>query len=223
MEIIVPDAGDTEAHLRRVATALASQGVTPRHVMVLPEAYLKSYQPQGKWPEGVTPMDAARAARKVFPDARIGVGMLTNFTELNRCRPEPGVGDYLTFSTTAIVHAADDRSVLETLETLPQILKSAGQIAPGLPIRLGLVSIGMRTNPYGADVAPNPERICKAMAQDDPRHTTAFGAAYAEAALAIARQAGCEAIALSSVGGPFGAEPGTPLGEVVRRFAKEKR
>lgn len=205
LEVVIPGGADPEQHLTSVARALAAQGVAPRHVIALPEAYLKSYQPSGPWPTGTTPTEAARAARKAFPRAQIGVGMLTNFAEVNRCRPEPGVGDYLTFSLTALVHAADDHSVWETLETLPQILESARALAPGLPIRLGLVSIGMRTNPYGTTVAPNPERLKKPMAQDDPRQVTEFAAYYARAVFEIARTAGVEALALSSWGGPFDA------------------
>lgn len=206
LEIVVPADADPAAHLAAVAAGLAAQGITPRHVIALPEPYLKSYQPSGPWPDGPSPADAARAARRAFPQARIGVGVLTNFTELNRCRPEPGTGDYLTFSTTAIVHAADDRSVRETLEALPQILQSAQAIAPGLPIRLGLVSIGMRTNPYGAGVLPNPDGTRLPMAQEDPRQSTPFAAEFAAAAYDIAARAGVEALALASPGGPFAAQ-----------------
>ena len=215
LEVVIPQNADPVTHLAAVAVALAAQGAVPRNVIALPEAYLRSYQPSGPWPTGTTPSDAARAARNAFPQARIGVGMLTNFTEVNRCRPELGVGDYLTFSTTAIVHVADDRSVWETLETLPQILESAKALAPGLPIRLGLVSIGMRTNPYGADVAPNPERVRKPRTLDDPRQITEFAAAYAKAVFEIATKAGVEALALSSLGGPFDAR-GALLTEIRR-------
>lgn len=216
LEVVIPQNADPESHLAAVAAALAAQEIAPRNVIALPEVYLQSYQPSGPWPTGTTPTEAARAARKAFPGARIGVGMLTNFMELNRCRPEPGVGDYLSFSTTAIVHAADDRSVWETLETLPQLLESAKALAPGLPLRLGLVSIGMRTNPYGAGVAPNLGLARKPMAQDDPRQATEFAAAYAKAAFDIAVKAGCEAIALSSLSGPFAAQG--ELLQVMRRL-----
>lgn len=215
LEVVIPQNADPVTHLISVAAALAAQKIAPRNVIALPEAYLRSYQPSGPWPTGTTPAEAARAARNAFPKARIGVGMLTNFTEVNRCRPEPGVGDYLTFSLTAIVHAADDRSVWETLETLPQILESAKALAPGLPIRLGLVSIGMRTNPYGAAVAPNPEGARKPMAQDDPRQTTEFAAEYAKAVFEIATKTGVEALALASLGGPFNAQ-GELLQEIRR-------
>ena len=35
--------------------------------------------------------------------------MLTNFTEFNRCPPEPGTIDFATFGTTAIVHAVQGK------------------------------------------------------------------------------------------------------------------
>ena len=203
LEVVIADGTDPTAHLIAVAAHLAARNLVPRHVLALPDAYLKSYQPSGPWPGGPTPSDAARAAGVAFPGAKIGVGVLTNFTELNRCRPEPGLGDYLTFSTTAIVHAADDRSVLETLETLPQLFESARALAPGLPLRLGRVSIGMRTNPYGAGVAPNPEGARKPMARDDPRQNTPFAAEYARAAYEIATRAGVAALALAAPSGPF--------------------
>ncbi|NBQ32845.1 MAG: hypothetical protein EBU21_12995 [Proteobacteria bacterium] len=130
LEVVVPDGADPDAHLASVAAALHGQGIAPRHVFALPEAYLKSYQPTAQWPTGTSPAQAVAAAGRAFPSARIGVGMLTNFTELNRCRPIDA-GSYVTHSTTAIVHAADDRSVFETLETLPRILADTTGFAHG--------------------------------------------------------------------------------------------
>jgi hypothetical protein len=59
-------------------------------------------------------------------------------------------------STTPIVHAADDRSVMETLETLPAIIDSAKSIAGGKAWRVGPSGIGTRDNPYGTKPTPNP-------------------------------------------------------------------
>jgi hypothetical protein len=204
LEIIVPDGADPAAHCALIAQECARRAFAPRRVIALPQAYLKSHQPGGPWPAGATPADCAAAARAAFPAAEIGSGMLTNFTEFNRCPPAPGIGDYVTHGSCAIVHAADDWSVIETLETLPQIFESATAIAAGRPYRLGLVSIGMRSNPYGADIAPNPERIRKAMAMDDPRQQGLFAAAYAIGAFAAAADAGASAIALAAPDGPFG-------------------
>jgi len=203
LEIIVPNGADPAQHLRLVAVNISKQGIKPRHVFSLPADYLRSYQPNGDWPQGLTPEDCARAAEKAFPDATIGVGMMSNFTEVNRRRPAKDIGSYLTFGTTAIVHAADDRSVLETLEAFSHIFATARSFNGARDIRLGLVAIGMRTNPYGAGVAPNPERNRLAMAMDDPRQHGRFAASFAVAASAIAAQSGCGALALAAPAGPF--------------------
>jgi hypothetical protein len=218
LEVVIPDGADPDAHLVGVATAVRSHGIDPRHVFALPEAYLKSYQPTGQWPTGTSPAEAAQAAGRAFPHARVGVGMLTNFTEVNRCRP-PRVGDYVTHSTTAIVHAADDRSVFETLGTFPRILADDVSFARGAhdrvavgdtdlnrTVRLGLTAIGSRGNAFGAIDSPNPGRVRKAMACEDPRQIGLIAAAYAigvASTMAIASP-GLEAFAPSSLGGPFG-------------------
>ncbi|MEM8665483.1 MAG: hypothetical protein AAGF49_15340, partial [Pseudomonadota bacterium] len=115
LEVVVPDGEAPDAVLHAVAERCAGEGVSPRRVAALPEAYLASIQPEGPWP-APTPGDTAVAAREVFRWAAIGGGVFTNFTELNRCRPD-FESDFVTFGSSAIVHAADDASVLETLET----------------------------------------------------------------------------------------------------------
>ncbi|MCP4383018.1 MAG: hypothetical protein GY798_16615 [Hyphomicrobiales bacterium] len=202
-EIVVPEEGDTSAALAAARSALATAGLVPKRVMVLPERYLASYQPSGPWPEGDDPNSMARAARAVLTDVEIGGGVLTNFTEFNRCRPDTDVCDYITHGTTAIVHAADDRSVIETLEALPQIHASAEALGGGKPYRLGLVSIGMRSNPYGAAVAPNPDQIRQSMAMDEPRQRGLFAAAWAVGALAATEGSAVRSLSLGAPGGPF--------------------
>jgi hypothetical protein len=205
---------DDLSGLARLIARARDAGLRPARVTALPRGYLKSHQPEGPWPDGATPAEALAPLRAAFPDAAAGSGSLTNFTELNRCRPDPATVDFVTFGNTAIVHAADDLSVWQTLEALPDIFATADKIAAGKPLHLGLLSIGMRSNPYGAGVAPNPDRIRMPMAADDPRQDTGFAAAYAVAVLARAAAAGVESLALAMPGGPLGARG--PLAEVVR-------
>lgn len=204
VEIVVPDGVDAKMMLSSIKDRLDAAALRAAHVIALPEAYLKSYQPSGPWPSGRSPADCARAARQAFPDASIGVGMLTHFTELNRHPPDLSLGDYVTFANSAIVHAADDLSVWETLEALRDIFASGRALSGDLPIRLGLISIGMRTNPHGAGLVANPNGDRLAMAGDDPRQAEAFAAAYAVAAMALAAEAGIEAITLAAPAGRFG-------------------
>jgi hypothetical protein len=77
------------------------------------------------------------AARRCFPGVALGAGVTSNFTEFNIDRPDLEGVDYVTHSTAAVIHEPDDRSVMETLETLPHIFRSMRHIAGGLPYRLG--------------------------------------------------------------------------------------
>lgn len=204
LEIVLDDSSPARPQMEQVAAACRAAGCMPRHVMALPAAYLKSYQPTGQWPDGLSPQDAFEAAGAAFPEIRCGSGMLTNFTELNRCRPDGLGSGFITHGNSAIVHAADDTSVAQTIETLPNIFSSARKIASDRGYRMGLTAIGMRSNPYGEDVSANPEQIRLTMATWDPRARALFGAAWAISALAKTEGFGIEAIALAAPVGPFG-------------------
>ena len=226
LEILLAPGADPAASFARLAAACADAGLHPARVTALPAPYLASHQPDGPWPDGPTPADLIAPLRAAFPGLPVGSGALTNFTEFNRCRPDPAAIDFATFGTTAIVHAADDRSVLETLEALPDVFASARAIAGTRPLHLGLVTIGTRSNPYGAAVAANPARRRVEMALDDPRHTALFGAAWAIAATAEAATSGIASLALAMTSGPLGLTTGpesaprvTPLFHVVRALA----
>ncbi len=204
LEVVLDDDRPAELQLDAVASLCAQQKLSPRYVMALPAAYLRSYQPTSDWPKGLSPEHAAVAARAAFPKACVGGGMLTNFTEFNRCRPDKTAIDYISHSNTAIVHAADDGSVMQTLETLPHIFKSARVIGGDRPYRLGLIAIGMRTNPYGDTISDNAAQGRLTMATWDPRARALYGAAFAVGVLASTEGQGVSALALASPAGPFG-------------------
>lgn len=208
LEIVADAARDLAA----VAALCARAGLAPARVVALPRAYLASHQPEGPWPTPA-PADFLAATRAAFPNAEIGGGALTNFTEFNRRPPDPAMIDFATFGTTAIVHAADDRSVRETLEALPAVFASARALAGDRPLHLGLVAIAMRSNPYGSAVAPNPDRRRIAMAMDDPRQQTPFAAAFALGAIAEAARAGVASLAPAMAAGPIA--PGPALADLL--------
>ena len=204
LEIVIPQGEDPQAHLIKVAKTLEKAELAPSGILAVPEPYLMSHQPSGPWPDGPTPADCVEAARAVFGTTSVGGGMLTNFTEFNRCPPDPAGCDFVGHGSTAIVHAADDRSVCETLEALPFVFESTSSLSDGKPQRLGLISIGMRSNPYGADVADNPRQIRQTMARFDPRQCGTFAAAFAVGALCATQSQGIQALALAAPAGPFG-------------------
>jgi hypothetical protein len=69
--------------------------------------------------------------------------------------------DLVTFTTSGLVHAGDDRSATEGLEALPYIAKSVAAIAGGKPWNAGPSALGMRANPYGAAPAENPTMFAR--------------------------------------------------------------
>jgi hypothetical protein len=97
-----------------------------------------------------------RAARAALPDVRLGGGMFSFFTELNRKRPPVDLLDFVTFTTVAIFHAGDDRSAMESLESLPYLAQSVKAFIGSKPYHVGPSSIGLRMNPYGEAPMANP-------------------------------------------------------------------
>jgi hypothetical protein len=119
-------------------------------VAAFPKLDERSFQPGETRPPS-PPLDRIAAELRLgFPQASIGGGMPAFFTELNRKRPPWRDLDFVIHGTCPIVHAADDRSVMETLESLPWIIRSTRAVAPGCAYRIGPIGIGARLNPYGA-------------------------------------------------------------------------
>ena len=205
LEIVLPAKAPASEEVKAVADAVRSAGFKPDAVVITQMHDLKSFQPNTPRPWGPSYEEMAAAARAAFPGVTLGGGMLSYFTELNR-KPVPGgVFDFVTHSVCPIVHAADDISVMETLEAIPSIIASTRHMAGKTPYRLGPSSIPCRDNPYGAAVAPNPGngRVC--LSDMDPRQRGLFAAAWNLGLLAAAARGGLASVALGSVTGPQGA------------------
>ncbi|MBX6320352.1 MAG: hypothetical protein IRY94_00835 [Rhodospirillaceae bacterium] len=204
LEAIIPGTGAPADEIAPLARAAAAAGLTPAAVMVTPAVDLKSYPPGVPVPPAPDWADIIAAARAAFPKARIGGGMLSNFTELNRKRPPAKLLDYVTHATSAIVHAADDRSVMETLESVEHIIRSTRAFCGDVPYRIGPSHIGNSFNPYGDAVTPNPDNVRVTMARVEPRHRGLFGAAWHLGYLSVAAEGALEAVTMASPAGEFG-------------------
>ncbi|SFS68311.1 hypothetical protein SAMN04488040_1513 [Sulfitobacter marinus] len=178
LELILACADTPAAELGAVAAHIQAFGLVPASVTVCPSADRQSTPPGSDWPDCPPLEDIHRAAADAFPDVMLGGGMVSFFPELNRKRPPLKMLDFVSHGLCPIVHAADDISVMETLETIPHITRSARAIFDDMQYRIGPATIAMRQNPYGNRVIPNPDaqRVC--MTDDDPRHRGQFGAAY---------------------------------------------
>jgi hypothetical protein len=172
---------------------------------VSPAPDLKCTLPGSQWPAAPDAAKLYDAVRAAFPKARVGGGMFSYFTELNRKRPPVDRIDLVSFTTSPIVHAGDDRSVMETREAHPAIMKSVAAIADGAPWAVGPSAIGVRDNPYGDAAKDNPGNIRQAMNRNDPRQRGLMGAAWNLGYFADFAKGGASAIALGGLVGAFGA------------------
>jgi hypothetical protein len=142
--------------------------------------------------------------------------MLTYFTELNRKRPPVDLLDFVSHCTCPIVHAADDLSVMQTLEAMPSITRSARAIVgKDKPYWIGPSTIGMRQNPYGSRVMDNPENRRIAMTDHDPRQTSLFAAAWMIGYAAATAEAHLQALTVGALTGPLGLASTGTGGEVT--------
>ena len=206
LEAVVAAVEDGAAR-REVAAlgALAQEMGQPfATVLVSPAPDLKCTLPGSEWPDAPDAAALYDAAREAFPGARIGGGMFSYFTELNRKRPPVAALDLVSFTTSPMVHAGDDRSVMETREAHPAIAASAARIADGTPWAVGPSAIGVRDNPYGEAAKDNPGNIRQAMNRNDPRQRGLLGAAWTLGYVADFAAGGAEAVAMGGATGPFG-------------------
>jgi hypothetical protein len=199
----VDDAGAV-AEIGALGKVAAELGHPFGTVMVSPAPDLKCTLPGSPWPPAPDAAKLYTAARSAFPEARIGGGMFSFFTELNRKRPPTEAIDLVTFTTAAIFHAGDDRSMMETLECLPHIVRTVPVIAKGLPYSVGPSAIGLRDNPYGEAPVANPDNIRQAVNFNDPRQRGVMGAAWNLGYFAAFAEGGADAIALGGAVGAFG-------------------
>ena len=204
LELILPALASAESELADLARVLEQGGLSPDSVIVTQAHDLKSFQPGAPRPWGHSYEEMAAAARAQFPGIRIGGGMLSFFTELNRKRPPQGLFDFITHSTCPIVHAADDLSVMETLESLPWIIKSTKALIGTAPYHLGPSGLACRDNPYGAATFPNPGNLRTCLTDVDPRQRGLFAAAWTLGLIAATAAGGLEAITPCTATGPRG-------------------
>jgi hypothetical protein len=216
--------------MAELAALIAEANLPIDTLFVCPSVDRQSTPPGSAWPACPPLEDLYQAARKSFPGVRLGGGMLSYFTELNRKRIPGHAVDYVSHCTNPIVHAADDLSVMQSFEALADVVASARALYPDKPYRIGPSTIAMRQNPYGSATKDNPTLSRIPMANVDPRHNGLFGAAFALAYAATTLPAGLGVLTLSTLAGSFGliagegepCAPGTirPLGHVIAELGR---
>lgn len=204
LEAIVESVDGFAEELQKLAALVKQSGIRLAALAVVPVGDLKSVLPGGPRPPAPALEALYAAARAAFPGVRLGGGMFSFFTELNRKRPPAGQLDFIVNTTSPIVHAADDRSVMETLEALPYQVTTARSYIGKTAYRIGPSGIGCRDNPHGAAWTPNPENIRICLTKLDPRQRGLFAAAWTLGYVATFARTGVESIALGAPTGPLG-------------------
>lgn len=228
LELAVPCRRPLSEEFSEFAGLVAQAGLRLDSLFVCPSVDRQSTPPGSKWPECPPLEDIYAAGRAAFPGVRLGGGMMSYFTELNRKRVPGDLVDYVSHCTSPIVHAADDLSVMQTFEALRCVVSSTRAIYGNKPYRIGPSTIAMRQNPYGSATKDNPGLLRIPMANVDPRHNGQFGAAWALAYAATVASTGLEVLTLSTLAGSFGLVAGArepvaegelrPLAQVIARL-----
>lgn len=204
LEIVVASVDAFEPELQRIGALVREAALPLEAVALCPVGDLKGVLPGSVRPPA-PPLDALyRAARAAFPGIRLGGGMFSFFTELNRKRPPAELLDFVHNVTCPIAHAADDRSVMETLEALPYQVATARGFIGKTAYRIGPSSIGCRDNPYGQTPTPNPDNLRVCLTKSDPRQRGLFGAAWTLGYVASLATTGVDAVSLGAPTGPLG-------------------
>ncbi len=205
LECVAPCERPLADEFAELAEQVAQAGLVLDAIAVSPSVDRGSTPPGSVWPD-CPPLDEVYvAARRAFPSLALGGGMFSYFTELNRKRPPTEKLDFVTHCTCPIVHDADDRSVMQSLEALPFVLRSARAIiGADKPYRVGPSTIGMRHNPYGSRTMPNPYERRITMTGRDPRQRGLFAAAWMIGYAARLAAAGVASFTGAALTGDFG-------------------
>ena len=149
---------------------------------------------------GVFPSDASavEAARRAFPGVAIGGGTPHFFAQINRTE-DLGAVDFLSFTTSSVVHGTDDESVMTGLQSLPWLVQTLRSAQPGRPVRVGPSGIAALRSPLGQQPESDGSRRL-ALARRDPRSSALFGAAWVLGHVAALAQAGVDAVSVLGIG-----------------------
>ena len=119
----------------------------------------------------------AAAARPYVRGASLVIGTNKYFAELNRGRPQPLMLDGACYSINPQVHAFDNQSLVENLESQGDTVRTAHRFRAGKPVHVTPVTLRPRFNPPAKDATESvvPGRLPSRI---DARQMSLFGAAW---------------------------------------------
>jgi hypothetical protein len=198
LDVAATDTASLARCLEEIRTGLAGARITASSVAVFPST-----------------QDCIDVARTAFPQTSIGGGTPHFFVQLNRSE-NVGPVDFLSFTTSAIVHGTDEESMMQGLRSLPSMVQTLNARHPGIPVRIGPSTIAARRSPLGRQ-PPSDGTTRVALAQADPRSRGLYGAAWLIGYVAqVAVSGGVDAVTLMSLFGHSGLLGRTNDGTIER-------
>ena len=192
-------AADSYVALALLATSMRAANVQVEAVAVFPS----------------TP-PVMNAVRQAFRGYLVGGGTQHFFTQLNRAE-DLGEVDFISFTTSALVHGADDDAIMDGLRSLPFMLETLAARFPEMPVRVGPSAIPARASPLGSQPASDGRQRV-ALAKRDPRTRGLFGAAWMLGYVSQLASTDVQAITLMNLQGDAGLLQGDDASPVPAFF-----
>jgi hypothetical protein len=139
-------------------------------------------------------------ARQVFPQASIGAGFRSYFTELNRNRFDYSGIDFVIYPVNPQAHSTDTHTIIENIPVQEDAVKSAHAFTNNKKVHVGLVTIKQRFNP---DARPGPNERPREELFDE-RQSTALAAGWMLASVKYLTEGGADAVTLFETHGRAG-------------------
>ncbi len=147
--------------------------------------------------EKSTAANWVRLARQILssatPQAEFGLGSNANFTELNRNRPLAEGVNGLCFAINPQVHAFDNMSLVETLETQKEQILSSREFAGGGRIHISPVTFKPRLNAVAVSTEA-PLSAGEWPVSADARQLSLFGACWTLGSIKYLSEGGASSV-----------------------------
>ena len=202
LRVDIPSPGEEPAATLRRAASDAEQLEVSLHVGLslaedastlfdAMEPALKEIQQPSHWLLSAGNGEQERAVREFLvrtgQTGKLGRAEDTNFTELNRNRPDPSTIDFGAYGLNPQMHAFDNTSLIETLAIQGDTVRTARQFLGDLPLFISPITLRKQQ----VDEEPRPGEL---PAKVDPRQPSLFTAGWTLGSIKYLAEAGVDSI-----------------------------
>lgn len=189
MVLTVPD--QASARAAELVDALLAAELSVARIVVLTAASGFS-EFRGAAPPDLAAPFAQHLAERGATDVAVFSGSGQSYNVICRDRPDYPDGVGIAFAVIPQIHASDDVSVMQNAGAVGDVVDDCRRLYPGRAVAVTPVHLAAAEGPYPS----GPPQHDDERPQDDPRHASAFGAAWAVAALTGWSQVGAESVTL---------------------------